>query len=81
MNKIAIAVSDFDNHICKLGPERCAVCKAKAEFYRVSNAKWSRLKEKWRIVSENANRRHIPNAMMVAAIMTDSEREEKICKA
>jgi len=76
MQKIAIAVSDFDSHKCALGAEGgCGVCKAKAEFYRVSNAKWARLKERWRTVSENMNRRHLPDAMMISAIMTDHEQE------
>ncbi len=75
-NKVAIATADFD-HDCKLGAEHgCQICQAKAEFYRMSNLKWARLQEKWRLVRENMNRRHLPDAMMISAIMTDHEKEK-----
>lgn len=78
-NRTAIATIDFD-HDCKLGPESgCYICQSRAEFYRMSNLKWARLQEKWRLVRENMERRKQPDAMMISAIMTDSEKEG-VCK-
>lgn len=80
MNKIAIAVSDFDSHICKLGQERCAVCKTKAQFYRVSNEKWARLQAKWELVRQRMDQPYQPDAMVVAAILTPPDYKEEVCK-
>jgi hypothetical protein len=76
MNKVVIAVSDFDGHICKLGPERCSVCKAKAEFYKISNEKWSRLKAKWEAVSKRSQS-YQPDCAVIAAILTPSDIQEE----
>lgn len=78
MSKTIVPVAEFDGHICNLGPERCTVCRARAEFYRVSNEKWARLKAKWEVVRQRMNRPYQPDVMVVAAIMTDSEEDKAI---
>ena len=73
-NRVAIPVAEFDGHICGLGPERCAVCRTKAEFYRVSNERWSRLQAKWAAVRKRSQS-YQPDCAVVAAILTPPDKE------